>query len=71
MSQKRDMGHPFLWVDKKQIPRGNDRKKGKTNGNHKSNGNSNGQNAGISPLRVRKSANASVEMTGFGWRGSG
>jgi|GEM_PF-6739698 len=35
------------------------------NDNQKSNGNgkNNGKNAGISPLRVRKSANAPVEMT--------
>jgi hypothetical protein len=58
MSQKRDMGHPFLWVDKKQIPRGNDRKKGKSNGKS--------QNAGISPLRHAKSRVASVEMTVVG-----
>jgi hypothetical protein len=30
MSQKRDMGHPFLGgADEQQIPFGNDRKKGK------------------------------------------
>jgi hypothetical protein len=52
------MGHPFLWVDKKQIPRGNDRKKGKSNGKS--------QNAGISPLRHAKSRVASVEMTVVG-----
>jgi hypothetical protein len=39
---------------------GNDRKKSKGNGNSKC------KNAGISPLRVRKSANAPVEMTAFG-----
>jgi len=38
------MGHPFWWVVKKQIPRGNDRKQGKSNrkSKSKSNGKSNG-----------------------------
>jgi hypothetical protein len=54
---------------KKQIPFGNDRKKGNSKGN--SNSNSKDQNAGISPLRVRKNANAPVEMTRLGWRESG
>jgi hypothetical protein len=60
---------------KKQIPCGNDRKKGKSksNGNgkskskSKSNSNSNCQNAGISPLRRAKSRAAPVEMTGM-WK---
>jgi hypothetical protein len=48
---------------KKQIPFGNDRKKGKSKSN--GNGQSKGQNAGISPLR-RQKAPPPVEMTD-GW----
>jgi hypothetical protein len=56
---------------KKQIPFGNDRKKGKSKskskgkGKSSGNGNGKGQNAGISPLR-RQKAPPPVEMTD-GW----
>jgi hypothetical protein len=47
MSQKRDMGHPFLGgADKKQIPGGNDRKKGNGKSKKTRGGKNNGKGGG-------------------------